>query len=313
MTAMMPVGARQYTDGNGRPLVAGMVAFAQPNTGGATLLPIWADERQQVQLSNPVPLDASGRPFSGGSQQSIWGTGQYQEFVYDFEGNLQSSAMIDVPFSSMGGTINGSVTINGSGESTLTVSGDITSTNGNITGAMITSTGKLQAGSANFTDPITTNGINDSNEITTPDLTVTNTATINNLAVNGTFSSAGVLDVDGVNSSGPITGTTGTFSGALQAASFNIGGTIPVVGAQGGQATITSSPAMVTFPVAFNSVISVVATPVFTTLPTDIGGFFAAIGSVSNTGCQITVQNFNGQVPSQVSQSITVNWLAIGT
>lgn len=91
----MPVGVRQFTDGNGAPLVSGWVAYAQVGTGGAVLRTVYADEGETIPLQNPVPLDASGRPYSGGSQCSIWGDGAYQEYVYDSNGVLQTSAIID--------------------------------------------------------------------------------------------------------------------------------------------------------------------------------------------------------------------------
>lgn len=91
----MPVGVRQFTDGNGAPLVGGWVAYAQVGTGGTVLRNVYADEGETVPLSNPVPLDASGRPYSGGSQCSIWGDGSYEEYVYDANGVLQTSSIID--------------------------------------------------------------------------------------------------------------------------------------------------------------------------------------------------------------------------
>lgn len=91
----MPVGVRQFTDGNGKPLVSGWVAYAQVGTGGATLRNVYADEGETTPLQNPVPLDASGRPYSGGSQVSIWGDGTYEEYVYDSSGVLQTSSIID--------------------------------------------------------------------------------------------------------------------------------------------------------------------------------------------------------------------------
>lgn len=95
MPALMPVGIRQFTDANGKPLVGGWVAYAQSGTGGATLRNVYADEGETTLLQNPVPLDASGRPYSGGSQVSIWGDGVYEEYVYDRNGVLQTTSTID--------------------------------------------------------------------------------------------------------------------------------------------------------------------------------------------------------------------------
>lgn len=76
-------------------MVGGWVAYAQVGTGGTVLRNVYGDEGETILLQNPVPLDASGRPFSGGSQQSIWGDGAYQEYVYDSSGVLQTTSIID--------------------------------------------------------------------------------------------------------------------------------------------------------------------------------------------------------------------------
>lgn len=95
MPALLPWGVKQFCDGNGSPLVAGWVAYCQVGTGGAVLRNVYGDEGETVLLQNPVPLDASGRPYSGGSQQSIWGDGTYEEYVYDSQGVLQTTSIID--------------------------------------------------------------------------------------------------------------------------------------------------------------------------------------------------------------------------
>jgi hypothetical protein len=93
--ALLPWGVKQFTDGNGRPLVSGWVAYCQPGTGGTVLRNVYGDEGETVVLQNPVPLNAAGRPYSGGSEQSIWGDGTYEEYVYDYLGNLVTSSLID--------------------------------------------------------------------------------------------------------------------------------------------------------------------------------------------------------------------------
>lgn len=95
MAALMPVGIRQFTDGNGAPLVGGWVAYCQVGSGGQIFRNVYANEAETIILQNPVPLDASGRPYSGGSQVSIWGDGSYEEYVYDANGVLQTSAIIN--------------------------------------------------------------------------------------------------------------------------------------------------------------------------------------------------------------------------
>lgn len=95
MPALMPWGVKQFCDGDGNPLVGGWVAYCQVGSGGAIFRNVYADQAETILLQNPVPLDASGRPYSGGSQVSIWGDGTYQEYVYDSQGVLQTSSIID--------------------------------------------------------------------------------------------------------------------------------------------------------------------------------------------------------------------------
>lgn len=124
MSQLLPLARIQYTDGNGSPLSGGTVAFTQPGTGGAVLRPIWADVGETIPLQNPCPLDSSGITFSGGSQVSVWGFGQYEEFVRDNSGNLIYSALVQTTAGGLigGGTINGSLQITGN----LSVNGNIT-------------------------------------------------------------------------------------------------------------------------------------------------------------------------------------------
>ena len=124
MAALIPQGKLQFTDANGSPLVGGSLTYAQPGTGGATLRPIYGDEAETVPLSNPLPLDAGGWPYSGGSQQVIWGFGQYEIFARNASGATIWTAIVDTPGGLSGGTINGSVQINGD----LSVVGNITDT-----------------------------------------------------------------------------------------------------------------------------------------------------------------------------------------
>jgi hypothetical protein len=124
MAVLMPIGIRQYLDANGDPLVGGSVAFAQPGTGGSTLSPVWADEDQTIPLHNPVPLNAAGQPFSGGSAVSIWGSGAYEEIVKNAIGSTISTATIDTRDFITGGTLSGDLVIDGSLEVTGNILGD---------------------------------------------------------------------------------------------------------------------------------------------------------------------------------------------
>jgi hypothetical protein len=124
MAVLMPIGIRQYLDANGDPLVGGSVAFAQPGTGGSTLSPVWADEDQTIPLHNPVPLNAAGQPYSGGSAVSIWGSGTYEEIVKNATGGTISTSTIDTRDFITGGTIDGNLVIDGSLEVTGNIIGD---------------------------------------------------------------------------------------------------------------------------------------------------------------------------------------------
>jgi hypothetical protein len=89
---LLPPGFLQFLDSNGDPLAGGSVGYFDPASPG-TLKPIFADQDGTVAVTNPVPLDQAGRPFSGGSEVGIWGTGQYRMTVRDAVGALQWSAI----------------------------------------------------------------------------------------------------------------------------------------------------------------------------------------------------------------------------
>jgi hypothetical protein len=92
---LVPLGFLTFLDANGDPLAGGSVGYYDPSSPG-TLTPVWADSAQATQLQNPVPLDAAGRPFSGGSEVGIWGVGTYRMIVRDVNGALQWSALTTV-------------------------------------------------------------------------------------------------------------------------------------------------------------------------------------------------------------------------
>lgn len=93
---LTPLGFLTFLDANGNPLVGGSVAYFDLSAPG-NLKPIWADPQQLVPINNPVPLDAAGRPTSGGSEVGIWGTGDYRMIVRDASGVLQWSALTTTP------------------------------------------------------------------------------------------------------------------------------------------------------------------------------------------------------------------------
>jgi hypothetical protein len=177
----------QFTDGNGRPLVAGSVAYCEPGTGGANYRPIWADEAETIPLENPCPLDASGIPFSGGSQVTLWGIGEYEMFLRDVNGVLIYSALISTVNLDLISEINGSLHIKGG----LTVDGDIVGAGAVESNSVVTNA--LTASQATIGDG-TVLGNWTVNGALIADSVVANNATINqNLGVGGT-ASANLVD-----------------------------------------------------------------------------------------------------------------------
>jgi hypothetical protein len=75
---LLPNAKQQFVDLNGRPLVAGLVYFYQPNT----LIPkdTWQDSAQSTLNTNPVVLDSRG-------QATIYGSGSYRQVLTDSRGN----------------------------------------------------------------------------------------------------------------------------------------------------------------------------------------------------------------------------------
>lgn len=300
----MPVGRQQFTDGNGSPLVGGSVAFCQPGSGGATFLPVWADEAQTTPLTNPVPLDASGMPFSGGSQVSIWGSGNYEQFVRDADGNLIYSTNISANVI-VNNNLVGPVRIQGD----LSVMGSITDTQSlttpQINGTNATYTGQVNIGSSTIGSLTASSGF-----------TSNGGATINgNTTVNGAATITGQLSVGGISSSQDINlnglnldsvGTIGV--GTVNATTVNTDN-LNVSSSQlfrvyGGSATTGSDGnVQVNFPAAFNSLAAVVVSH---------NGSLPNVGittnSWSNTGFNAYSQNANVEATPNVS----FFWVAVG-
>lgn len=204
MPSLVPWGVRQYLDGNGKPLVAGSVGFYVVGTSGSQLGPIWADENETVPLQNPIPLDAAGMPFSGGSQVAIWGDGQLQEVVRDSDGVIVTTAIVEFPFSSSGGTIFGDLEVQGNLQldQTLDVSGDA-NIDGTMTAGSINNAGNLEIGG------ILTTG---------SDIDVGGNANINGSAsIVGDVDIQGATTTDGITDSAGITTTNLGASGTISA------------------------------------------------------------------------------------------------
>ena len=81
--SLIPNGQTVFLDNNGKPLSSGQVFFYTQGT--TTPKTTYKDINQTVPNTNPVILDASGRPSSG---NGIWGVGTYRQIVEDKNNNL---------------------------------------------------------------------------------------------------------------------------------------------------------------------------------------------------------------------------------
>src|SRR5216684_426075 len=82
--SLLPNALQQYFDNNGKPLSAGTVTFYIPAT--PTLKTVWKDSLETVPWTNPIVLDAGGKP--SGSNAGIYGQGTYRQLVKDRNGNI---------------------------------------------------------------------------------------------------------------------------------------------------------------------------------------------------------------------------------
>lgn len=80
--SLLPNALQQYFDNDGNPVTSGTVDFYIPNT--STRKNTWSDSTETIVNTNPVVLDAAGRP-NGGKQ--IYGDGQYRQVLKDSLGN----------------------------------------------------------------------------------------------------------------------------------------------------------------------------------------------------------------------------------
>src|ERR1019366_3246909 len=82
--ALLPNALQQYFDNNGNPLTSGTVGFYYPST--LNLKPVWQDSGEVTPWTNPLTLDAGGKPPGGSG--GIYGQGVYRQIVKDASGNL---------------------------------------------------------------------------------------------------------------------------------------------------------------------------------------------------------------------------------
>jgi len=80
---LLPNALQQYFDNNGNPLSGGSVYFYIPST--TTLKTVWKNSAESIVWSNPIVLDAGGKP--PGSSAGIYGEGTYRQVVKDRNGN----------------------------------------------------------------------------------------------------------------------------------------------------------------------------------------------------------------------------------
>lgn len=95
---LLPNAKQQYTNDAGVPLTGGSVTYFVP--GQATKKTIWLNSTKTTPSTNPVFLDAAGRPQPTGQ---TFGDGQYRQQVKDIDGNVIWDAVTASTGSSGGG------------------------------------------------------------------------------------------------------------------------------------------------------------------------------------------------------------------
>lgn len=86
VVSLLPNAQQQFADANGAAYAGGSVWFYVPNT--ATPKDTWTDSTGATLNTNPVVLDAAGRPTTGGGAAcGIWGSGAYRQVLIDRDGN----------------------------------------------------------------------------------------------------------------------------------------------------------------------------------------------------------------------------------
>lgn len=76
---LLPNARQVFLDNNGKPVALGSVYFYVPST--TTGKTVWSDSAKSTALTNPVALDAAGRPVVGSSEVSIFGDGTYRQIL----------------------------------------------------------------------------------------------------------------------------------------------------------------------------------------------------------------------------------------
>lgn len=82
---IIPNGLNVFLDNNGKPLSSGKVFFYIGNVGSTTPKTTYSDINLTTPNTNPVILDAAGRP---NGSKGLWGTGTYRQVVQDKNSNV---------------------------------------------------------------------------------------------------------------------------------------------------------------------------------------------------------------------------------
>ena len=81
--ALLPNASQVYLDNNGKPLSGGSVGYYIPGTMTGKL--VWQDANQTTAWTNPITLNAAGRPPT---DKGIYGNGTYRQIVKDRNNNV---------------------------------------------------------------------------------------------------------------------------------------------------------------------------------------------------------------------------------
>lgn len=81
--ALLPNASQVYLDNNGKPLSSGTVGYYIPGTFTPKM--VWQDDIQTTPWTNPITLNAAGRPPT---DKGIYGNGTYRQIVKDRNNNI---------------------------------------------------------------------------------------------------------------------------------------------------------------------------------------------------------------------------------
>lgn len=82
---LIPNGLNVFLDNNGKPLSSGTIDFYIGNVGSTTRKTTYSDINLTTPNTNPVILDAAGRP---NGSKGLWGTGSYRQVVKAKNGTI---------------------------------------------------------------------------------------------------------------------------------------------------------------------------------------------------------------------------------